>query len=197
VRSLSGLLAALLLLLAFPLAVVCQIVLGAGAETVVHLVGGAGFVFLARSFFDFALPRWVSATGAAAAGGMGLIFILQALATVIPSEALNAVAFGLLGDLPEQVLIALLLVCLTATCLQISQGALRLLGLATLLVVVGTHLWRIYAQNLGIAQPAELRLIYLLPFVWLLLESRAQAPRSDATVRATAAVTASGRSIGM
>jgi hypothetical protein len=131
----------LLLLLAFPLAVLCQIV-----------------------------------AGAASAGGMAAIFLLQALSTVVPSEALYAVAFDLLGDLPERVLIAVLLVALIATCLHLSRGTSRWLGLLALLCVVGLHAWRLYAQSTGIPQPAELRLVYLLPFVWLLLASRQPRP---------------------
>jgi hypothetical protein len=163
-------------LLAFPLAVLCQLVFGAGAETVVHVVGGAGFVLLARSFFDVAPPRWAGVAGAASATGMGAIFLLQGLSTVLPSDALNAIAFGLLGDLPERVLIAVLLVALIATCLHVSRGATRWIGLLALLLVAGLHAWRLYAQSTGIPQPAELRLVYLLPFVWLLLASRQPRP---------------------
>ena len=184
-RSRSGFLAALLLFIAFPLAVLCQIVFGAGADTVVHVVGGVGFALLARSFFDFALPRWVVVAGATSAAGMGVIFLLQALSTVLPSEPLHAVAFDLLGDLPEFVLIAGLLAGLFAACLQISRGAMRWLGLLTVLIVAGLQVWRFYARSSEIPQPAELRLLYLLPFVWLLVESRR--PQTEPSVGTLAA----------
>ena len=65
IASFGPFLAAVLLLLALPVAVLGQVLFGANSETVVHLVGAIGFVLLAPAFFDFALPRWVAWAGAA------------------------------------------------------------------------------------------------------------------------------------
>jgi hypothetical protein len=172
VKSRRGFLAAIVLLLAFPAAVLSQVLFGTGAETVVHAVGAIGFVLLALSFFDFALPRWVAATGCVAAGALGAIFAAQGLSTVIPNDALNDVAFRLLGNLPERLAIDVLLVCLLAVCLFESRGATRVLGLLTLLTVGAVEMYRISLLVSGSPESASLRLVYLLPFVWLLLESR-------------------------
>src|SRR5215211_6666543 len=100
-RSPLGLLAALAFLLALPIAYGCQILLGSGAGTAVHLALAAGSVLLAFSVFDFELPRWMNWIGCAAALAVGTIFLLQAVALLIPNESLNYFAYGVLGQWPE------------------------------------------------------------------------------------------------
>jgi hypothetical protein len=151
--------------------VLSQVRFGTGSETVVHAVGASGFALLALSFLDFALPRRVAAAGFAAAGALGAIFALQGLSAAIPDEALNDVAYALLGDLPERIAIDVLLLCLLALCLFESRGATRVLGLLTLLALAAAEAYRITPLVSGASESAGLRLVCLLPFVWL-LESR-------------------------
>jgi hypothetical protein len=171
-KSRRGFLAAVLLLLALPVAVLGQVLFGANSETVVHLVGAIGFVLLAPALFDFALPRWIAWAGGVAAAAMAAIFALQALGTVIPDEALHAFAFQTLGGLPEWIALGAILVCLLAVCLLESRGATRALGLLALLAAVAAHVYLFSLLLAGIPANAALRLLYLLPLAWLLLESR-------------------------
>jgi hypothetical protein len=149
VRSRNGFLAAAMLLLALPLAVLTQIILGTGSETVVHLVGAVGFVLLALSFFDFALPRWVALAGGAAAAGLAAIFALQGLASLLPESALHGFAFQVLGNLPERICINALVVCLFAVCVLDSQGRTRIFGVLSLLAVAAVELYRIVLLTSG------------------------------------------------
>jgi hypothetical protein len=172
VKSRRGLWASVALLLALPVAVLAQVLLGIASETVVHAVGAIGFVLLALAFFDFALPRWVAAAGCAAAAGMAAIFALQGLSTVLHDDALSHFANQTLGNHPERIAIDALLVCLLAVCLAESRGTRRALGVLSLLAVVAVEAYRISLLLSGAPESASLRLVYLLPFVWLLLESR-------------------------
>src|SRR4051812_1698482 len=92
-RSPLGLLAAIAFLLAIPIAIGCQILFGSGDKTAVHFALAAGSLLLAFSVFDFELPRWMNWIGCAAALALGTIFLLQALAELIPIEALNYFAY--------------------------------------------------------------------------------------------------------
>ncbi|HEU4999437.1 MAG TPA: hypothetical protein VFT68_10865, partial [Lapillicoccus sp.] len=74
-RSRRAFIAAATIVGSYPAALVVQQLFGGGAETVIHLVTGAGFVLFAVSVFDFDLPRWVSWVGAVAAGAFGGIFL--------------------------------------------------------------------------------------------------------------------------
>jgi hypothetical protein len=92
------LLAALDFLLAVPIAFGCQILLGSGAGTAVHFALAAGSILLAFSVFNFGLPRWMNWIGCAAALTLGIIFLLQAVALLIPMESLNYFAYQMLGQ---------------------------------------------------------------------------------------------------
>jgi hypothetical protein len=171
-KSLRGLLAAVLLLLALPLAVLFQVLFGGGSEVVVHLVGAIGFAFLALSFFDFTLPRWIAWVGCVAATALAVIFAAQGVGALIPDESLNQLAYDVLGSYPERVAIDALALALLAVCLFDSRGVTRIIGLAALLCVLAVEAYRIGLSILGVPEDASLRTVYLLPFIWLLLESR-------------------------
>jgi hypothetical protein len=171
-KSLRGLLAAVLLLLALPLAVLFQVLFGGGSEAVVHLVGAIGFALLALSFFDFTLPRWIAWVGCVAATALAVIFAVQGVSSLIPDESLNRIAFDVLGNHPERVAIDALALALLAVCLFESRGVTRIIGLAALLCVLAAEVFRIGLGVFGVPEDASLRIVYLLPFIWLLLESR-------------------------
>jgi hypothetical protein len=59
------------MLLAFPLAVV--------SEIVVHIVLGTGMLLFAKAVWDFGLPGWINWIGALSGLAFGLIFLLQAV----------------------------------------------------------------------------------------------------------------------
>ena len=75
IRSPLGLLSALAILSALPIAVGCQILFGSGGGTTIHLAFAAGCLLLASSVFDFELPRWIYPMGCAFALALGAIFL--------------------------------------------------------------------------------------------------------------------------
>jgi hypothetical protein len=101
IRSPLGLLAALAFLLALPIAFGSQVLFGAGGGTTIHLALAAGCVLLAFSVFDFEPPKWINLMGCASALALGAVFLLQALALLIPNELLYNIAYPVLGRGPE------------------------------------------------------------------------------------------------
>src|SRR5215203_5603720 len=184
IRSPLGLLAALAFLLALPLAYGCQILFGSGAGTAIHLALAAGSALLAFCVFDFELPRWMNWIGCAAALALGTIFLLQALALLIPNESLNYVAYQVLGQWPEGLFPVLLILWFVAMLIFDSQGKTRILGFVALSIAVGFEVYTHTLAYLGIpieAQSQMLRLLMLLLFVWLLFESTKKTnPTQDA-----------------
>ena len=59
--------------------------------------------------------------------------------------------------------------------LRDSHGLSRVLGIAVLAVVLGMELYAFVLPGVGVtlgAEPFNVKVLYLLPFVWLLQESR-------------------------
>jgi hypothetical protein len=127
-RSPLGLLAALAFLLALPMAFGCQILFGSGGGTTIHFALAAGCGLLSFSVFDFKMPRWINWTGYVAALALGTIFLLQALALLIPNEPLYYLAYPVLGQWPEGLLADLVILWFVAMLLIDSQGKTRTLG---------------------------------------------------------------------
>ena len=96
-----------------------------------------------------------------------------------------SLAYQVFGQQLESALVDGLLLWFVALLLGDSQGKTRLFGGAALALAVGSELYRYSLAYLG-AEPAEiLKLTMLLPFVWLLLESRKRiVPGSSAVRRA-------------
>jgi hypothetical protein len=170
-RSPLGLLAALAFLLALPIAIGCQILIGSGAGTAVHFALAAGCALLAFAVFDFELPRWMNWIGCAAALALGTIFLLQALAELIPMESLNYVAYQVLGQWPEGWLPDVVLLWLVAMLVLDSRGKSRILGIVVLSIAVCFELYSHILRFGGTTDTGSLKLLMLLPFVWLLIES--------------------------
>src|SRR3954447_12167867 len=85
-RSLVGVASALAVLLAFPAAVLGQ-VLGLDPSMTLHLFLGIGMLFLAYAAFQFDLPRWLAWAGCISATGLGVIFLLQSLTELTQNES--------------------------------------------------------------------------------------------------------------
>ena len=109
-RSATGVAAALVMLLAIPIAFASQMIADGSAETVLHLAVGTGCVLLAAAAFDFGLPRWAAWVGALSAAAFGSIFLLQGAAQIIGNAALTTLAFDVLGQQIERFLPDLILV---------------------------------------------------------------------------------------
>src|SRR5215208_2927136 len=174
IRSPLGLLAALSFLVGIPISFGWQILFGSGAGTLIHFVLAAGCILLGFCVFDFKLPRWINWVGCAAALALGTIFLLQAVALLIPNDSLYYFAYQVLGQWPEGRLPDLLIVWFVAMLLMDSQGKTRILGFVAMSIAVASEVYKYTLVYLGTpieAQPQMLRLLMLLPFVWLLFES--------------------------
>ena len=173
-RSKRAFIGAAIIVLSYPLALGVGL-LGGGAETVIHLVMGTGFVVFATSVFDFALPRWINVVGAVAAATFGAIFLLQGVSDLTQVEALRYVAFDLLGHHVERLLPDVVYLWFVALLLLASTGWSRWLGWAVMLVVVGLEAATFVTLVLG-APMGSVKVLILLPFVWLLFESGKRVP---------------------
>jgi hypothetical protein len=171
IRSPLGLLAALAFLLGIPISFGWQILFGSGAGTMIHFVLAAGSLLLAFSVFDFKLPRWMNWIGCTAGLALGTIFLLQAVALLIPNESLNYFAYQVLGQWPEGWLPDVVILWFVAMLLIDSQGKTRILGIVAMSIAVCSELYSHILRFGGTSDSGSLKLLVLLLFVWLLFES--------------------------
>jgi hypothetical protein len=171
IRSPLGLLAALTFLLGIPISFGWQILFGSGAGTMIHFVLAAGCVLLAFAVFDFELPRWINWIGCAAGLALGTIFLLQAVALLIPNESLNYFAYEVLGQWPEGWLPDVIILWFVGMLVLDSQGKSRILGIVAVSIAVCSELYSHSVRFGGTSDTGSLKLLMLLLFVWLLLES--------------------------
>jgi hypothetical protein len=171
IRSPLGLLAALTFLLGIAISFGWQILFGSGAGTMIHFVLAAGTFLLAFAVFDFELPRWMNWIGCAAALALGTIFLLQAVALLVPNETLNYFAYEVLGQWPEGWLPDVLILWFVAMLVLDSQGKSRIFGIVAVSIAVCSELYSHTLRFLGTAPSGTLKLLMLLLFVWLLVES--------------------------
>ena len=137
----------------------------------IHFVLAAGSLLLAFAVFDFELPRWMNLIGCVAALALGTIFLLQAVALLIPSESLNYVAYEVLGQWPEGWLPDVVILWFVAMLVLDSQGKSRIFGIVAVSIAVCSELYSHILRFGGTSDTGSLKLLILLPFVWLLLES--------------------------
>ena len=170
-RSTWAVAAAITMLLSLPLAVASQ-ALGANApNVVVHVVLSIGMLLLARAAFDFGLPRWIEVIGAVSAGLFAVVFFVQALSSLFPQNAaLDDLAYGMLGNWPEHVLVLGIDVWFLGLLLLGTQGRSRLIGWALIPIFTAYHLISVAGAILAINVPSLGALALLIPFVWLLIE---------------------------
>ena len=170
-RSTWAVAAALTMLLSLPLAVASQALGEDAPEIVVHVVLGTGMLLFVKAVFDFGLPRWINVIGALSAGAFAVVFLLQALSRLFPENAaLHDVAFGLLGNWPEHVLVLGIDVWFLGLLLLGTQGRTRLIGWALIPILTAYHLISLAGAVLAISVPNLGVYTLLLPFVWLLIE---------------------------
>jgi hypothetical protein len=171
IRSPLGLLAALTFLVGIPISFGWQILFGSGAGTAIHFVLAAGSLLLGLSVFDFKLPRWMNWIGCAAGLALGAIFLLQALSLLIPSESLHYIAYEVLGQWPEGWLPDVIILWFVAMLVLDSQGKSRILGIVAVSIALCFELYSHILRFGGTSDSGILKLLMLLPFVWLLFES--------------------------
>ena len=171
IRSPLGLLAALAFLVGVPISFGWQILFGSGAGTMIHFFLAAGSLLLAFAVFDFKLPRWMNWIGCVAGLAVGTIFLLQAVALLIPNESLNYFAYQVLGQWPEGWLPDVVILWFVALLVFDSQGKTRILGIVAMSIAVCFELYSHVLRFGGTSDTGSLKLLMLLPFVWLLFES--------------------------
>ena len=181
-RSPRGLVGSIVLLLALPIAVLTQILLGSGSGVAIHLALAAGCALVALSAFDFGTPRWLAWIGCLSTGAFALIFLSQAASTLIGNESFAYFTDQVLGFWPEKILLSLIAFWLVGMLLTASRGKSRILGFVAMAIVVCVDAY-VYFGILVLGtnpflETAVLRLPYLLPFVWLLFESAKRSPRT-------------------
>jgi hypothetical protein len=135
---------------------------------------------LAVAMFDFGLARWVTWIGAAAAGAFGAIFLLQALSQVVPNEALAYAAFEVLGQEIERFLPYAIIAWFVALLWEGSSGKSRVFGAAVLALVIGVEVVSIVGPSVGLNVESQ-KLLFLLPFLWLAIESAKRRRDVDAS----------------
>jgi hypothetical protein len=170
-RSPLGLLAALAFLVGIPISFGCQILFGSGAGTLIHFVLAAGSLLLAFAVLDFELPRWINWIGCAAALALGTIFLLQAVALLVPNESLHYVAYEVLGQWPEGWLPDVIILWFVAMLVLDSQGKSRIFGIVAMALAVCSEIYSHMLRFGGTSDTGTLKLLMLLLFVWLLFES--------------------------
>jgi hypothetical protein len=183
-KSRSGFLAALVLLLALPIVVLYQLFFANGTDTLIHVELALGAGLMAFAVFDFKLPSWITWIGCLSMSALAVIFLLQGVSHLIQNDTFTYLAYPVLG-VQEGWLMDLFIGWCMALALMASQGKTQVLGFVAV-AVIGLEVYRYSLAYLGTAataQPQALRLIYLLLFVWLLFESTK--PLSPDAKRAT------------
>jgi hypothetical protein len=174
-RSPRGLLGSLVLLLALPVAVLTQVLLGSGSAVAIHVALAVGCVLVSSSAFDFGTPRWLAWIGCVSTGAFAVIFLSQAASTVLGNESFSYFTNEVLGFWPEKILLSLITFWLVGVLLTASRGRTRILGFGAMAIVVCVEAYVYFGLLVLGTNPfletAPVKLAYLLPFVWLLFES--------------------------
>lgn len=162
-------------LLAIPIAVLCQMLFGIGVETTFHLVLAAGFALIAFAVFDFTTTRWITWVGCISTSVLAVIFLLQGVSGLMQNASLTHLAFQVLGQRLEKWLGDVLIFWFVAMLLVDSQGKTKVLGVVAMSIVVCLKAYSFSLSYLGDSLNAtapSLKVLYLLPFVWFLFESK-------------------------
>jgi hypothetical protein len=93
------------------------------------------------------------------------------VAQLVPNESLHYVAYQVLGQWPEGWLPDVVILWFVAMLVPDSQGKSRILGFIALSIAVCFELYSHILRDLGTSDTGILKLLMLLPFVWLLFES--------------------------
>ncbi len=167
-RSKSGLIGAIVLILGVPLALGSAIAFnGAGASEIIHIALAASFFLFAFAVFDFRLAPWLRWALAAGSAVLAAIFLMQAVAELTHSSEIGSVAYGVLGQSLEKWLGYLFIVWCAVICVIHATGILRIAGLLALALVVGAEVYGFVVQAGGEAPSQALKFLYLPLIAWV------------------------------
>jgi hypothetical protein len=159
--------------LLLPIAVVYQALFENGVEIVTHIVLATGAALLAFAVFDFKTPRWMTWTTSISTGLLAAIFLLQAVSLSMPkNETLFFVAFRVFGQGIEGWLGNVFILWCAVLLFTDSRGKTRVFGFVAVGLVVCSKVFEYISRYRGETFPEALKLLMMLIFVWLLLESR-------------------------
>jgi hypothetical protein len=173
-RSRRGLVACTVLLLAVPLAVVYEMVVGPGVETVIHAAFALGTGLMSSAALDFRTPRWATWLGGLSMGALAIVFFLQGLSERLHHAWLTYLAYQVLGQRLEGWLFDLFVAWCAAVLVFDGQATMKVLGIVSVLTVAGVEAYAQVLARQGTSLEARapiLKLLWLTPVVWLLIES--------------------------
>lgn len=172
-RSTRGFLSSITFLLLLPVAVAYQALFENGVEIVIHIVLAVGSALLSLAVFDFKPARWMMWTASVSTGLLAIIFLLQATSLGLPgNEALFYVAFRVFGQGLEGWLGNIFILWCAVMLFSDSHGKTRVFGFVVVGAVICSKVFEYISRFRGETPPESLKLLMLLIFVWLLLESR-------------------------
>jgi hypothetical protein len=117
--------------------------------------------------------------GVVSAGALAVVFLLQGLSELLQNARLTDVVYRVLGQRIEGWLVDMFLVWCVGVLLTDSRGRTKAFGYVAVGVAVAGEVyanWLAYRGTSLNAQAPALKLVVLLPVLWLLFESR---KRSD------------------
>ena len=180
-RSPRGFLGSIVLLLALPIAVLTQVLVGSGSGLAMHFALAAGCVLVSFSAFDFGTPKWIAWIGGISLIAFAAIFLVQNASALIGNESFSYFTDQVLGLWGEKLLLSLLTFWLVGMLLTASRGKTRILGFVAMAIVVCAdayvNLGLLYLGTNPFLETPVLRLLNLPPFVWLIVESRKRRPK--------------------
>lgn len=176
-RSRAGLAASIVFLLLLPIAVLYQSLFESGVEVVIHIVLATGAALLSLAALDFKTPPWMGSVASVSTGTLAVIFALQAVSLAVPNDTLSYLAFRALGQGVEGWLGNLFILWCAAVLFFDSRGKVRLLGFIVVGLAISEKIYEYVLLSRGEAVPDALKLLLLLLFVWLLLESAKVTPK--------------------
>jgi hypothetical protein len=171
-RSLRGFLAAIVFLSLLPIAVLYQMLFDHGIEIVTHLVLALGSGLISVAVFDFKVTSWITWLACISMSALAAIFLLQGLSLLVQNDALTYFAYQVLGQRLEGWLVDGLIVWFVALLFMDSQGKTRIFGVVAVSIVVCFEIYKYSLAYFGAAPTESLKLLFLLPMVWLLFESK-------------------------
>ena len=108
------------------------------------------------------------------------IFLVQEASALVGNESFSYFADQVLGLWGEKALLSVVTFWLVGLLLTASGGKTRILGFVTMAIVVGVDMYvsfsLLFLGTNPFLETSVVRLAYLLPFVWLIFESRKRRP---------------------
>ena len=173
-KSRRGLFASSAFLLALPLAALCQMVLGTGGEAAIHGALALGSALMSFAVFDFKTPRWITWIVSVSMGVLAVVFFLQGVSDVTHHEALTHLAYQVLGQRLEGWLGDLFMAWCLVVLVVDKQVTKRIPGIVAMATVACVKAYSFGLAYQGTSLDAEvpiLKILWLMPFVWILFES--------------------------